>query len=63
MNDQEKLNSQKAQLIEELLAVKTVMEELWLYHPDNPNNKDITVEYKTLQNIQAEVEKELKKLN
>ena len=30
----------------DLLATKTVMEEMWRYHPNNPNKKDITQEYK-----------------
>lgn len=63
MNEQEELNEQKSSLIDDLLATSTVMEELWLYHPDNPNKKDIVAEYETLIRIKEEIEQELEKLN
>ena len=63
MNEQEELNEQKSSLIDDLLATSTVMEELWLYHPDNPNKKDIVAEYETLVRIKEEIEQELEKLN
>lgn len=62
MNEQE-VNEQKSSLIDDLLATSTVMEELWLYHPDNPNKKDIVAEYKTLEKIKEDIEQELEKLN
>ncbi len=62
MTDQEKLDLQKAELINDLLATSTVMEELWNYHPENPNQKDVLEEYKTLLKIQKDIEKELKEL-
>lgn len=62
MNEQE-INEQKSSLIDDLLATSTVMEELWQYHPDNPNRKDIVVEYQTLEKIKEDIEQELEKLN
>jgi hypothetical protein len=62
MTDQEKLDLQKAELINDLLATSTVMEELWNYHPENPNKKDVIKEYQTLLKIQRDIEKELKEL-
>jgi hypothetical protein len=62
MSEQEKLEEQKANLINDLLAVSTVMEEVWNYHPDNPNKKDVISEYQTLLKIQEDIEKELKEL-
>lgn len=62
MSEKEKLEEQKANLINDLLAVSTVMEELWNYHPDNPNKKDVISEYQTLLKIQEDIEKELKEL-
>jgi len=38
---QEKLDNQKSELIDDLLATATVKEEVWRYHPDNPNRKDV----------------------
>lgn len=57
------LQEQKAQLIDDLLATVTVMEELWRYHPDNPNKKDIIEEYNILKKIQSSIEDELKEIS
>jgi hypothetical protein len=62
MSEQEKLEEQKANLINDLLAVSTVMEEVWNYHPDNPDQKDVIKEYQTLLQIQKDIEDELKEL-
>ena len=62
MSEKETLEEQKANLINDLLAVSTVMEELWNYHPDNPNKKDIVAEYNQLLKIQGDIENELASL-
>ena len=62
MTKQEELDLQKVELINDLLATSTVMEELWDYHPENPNKKDVIKEYKTLLKIKNDIEKELKEL-
>ena len=62
MNEQE-LNELKASLIDDLLATTTVMEELWHYHPENPNKKDIVAEYNVLEKIKVDLEQELDKIN
>lgn len=62
LNEEEKLNQQKALLLDDLLAVSTVIEEIWNYHPDNPNKKDVVSEYQTLLKIQKDIEIELKGL-
>lgn len=62
MSEQEKLEEQKANLINDLLAVSTVMEEVWNYHPDNPDQKDVIKEYQTLLQIQKDIEAELEEL-
>jgi hypothetical protein len=62
MTKQEELDLQKAELINDLVATSTVMEELWNYHPENPNKKDVIEEYKTLLKIQKDIEKELQEL-
>lgn len=54
---------QRAELINDLIAVNTVMEELWNYHPDNPDKKDVVTEYNTLQNIQKDIEKEIEEIS
>tara|TARA_R110000772_G_C12962160_1_gene403551 strand:+ start:111 stop:320 length:210 start_codon:yes stop_codon:yes gene_type:complete len=49
----------KRELINDLVAIGTVMEELWNYHPENPKKKDIVGEYTQLQKIQGDIENEL----
>ena len=55
----EKQQQQKAELINELIATITVMEEIYKYHPDNDNRVDIVKEYENLIIIKDEVESEL----
>ena len=62
MDKQEK-EYKKSELISDLLATQTVMEEMRRYHPENPNKKDIVEEYKTLVQICTDIEKELSDLD
>jgi len=59
---EETLEEQKANLINDLIAVSTVMDELWNYHPDNPEKKDVIEEFNTLKNIQKDIEQEIAEL-
>ena len=63
MTKQEELDQQKAELINDLLAVSTVLDELWNYHPDNTQQKDVISEYNQLLKIQGDIENELKELD
>ena len=49
----------KSELINDLVATSTVMDEMWRYHPENPNKKDIIKEYNILKQIQKDIESEL----
>jgi hypothetical protein len=62
MTKQEELDQQKSELINDLLATSTVMDEVWRYHPDNPSKKDILKEYNILKQIQKDIESELAEL-
>ena len=53
----------KTELINDLISVTTVKEEIWKYHPDNPDQKDIIAEYNQLLKIQEDIENELKALD
>jgi len=55
-------NNRKSDLIQDLMATGTVMDELWNYHPENPNKKDIINEYNVLKAIQKQIEDELAEL-
>ena len=39
-----------------------VKEEVWRYHPDNPNRKDVVKEYDVLCQIERDLELELEEL-
>jgi hypothetical protein len=54
------LEQKKADLINDLIACATVMEEIWKYHPENPSKVDIVTEYKVLENMKTQIELELK---
>ena len=38
------------------------MEEVWNYHPDNPNKKDPVTQYEKLKQIKSDVEREIDEL-
>lgn len=63
LTEQEQLDNQKSELIDDLLATATVKEELWRYHPDNPNRKDVVKEYDILTQIEKDLELELAELS
>jgi hypothetical protein len=54
--------SQKNNLMGDILAVNTVIEEVWNYHPSNPNKADIEEEYEKLLEIKSDLQKELVEL-
>jgi hypothetical protein len=60
---QKEKDHQKSELISDLLATTTVLEEIWNYHPDNPDKKDVIKEYNILKQIQSDIEKELAELD
>lgn len=62
MSKLDELNNKKSELVADLIATATVMEEIWNYHPDNPNKKDPVTEYETLKQIKSNVEVELDEL-
>jgi len=54
--------NEKTDLINDLIAVSTVMEEIWRYHPDNPKQKDVISEYNQLLKIKGDIENEIAEL-
>jgi len=54
--------SPKNDLMEDILAVNTVIEEVWNYHPSNPNKADIEEEYDKRLEIKSDLQKELVEL-
>ena len=60
--EQSEINYLKTELVNDLIATTTVMEELWRYHPENPNKKDVVSEYEILKRVQLGIEKEIREL-
>ena len=56
------LEEKKVELINDLAATATVMDELWRYHPDNPKKVNIVKEYNSLKKMQSDIEEEIKDL-
>ena len=63
MSKKVELEEVRAELINDLVATATVMEELWNYHPDNPNKKDVVQEYDVLKKIQKDIDQEIAELD
>jgi|TARA_B100000780_G_scaffold224634_1_gene163751 hypothetical protein len=60
--EQSEINYLKTELINDLVATTTVIEEIWRYHPDNLKKKDVVKEYNILKQIAKDIEIELEKL-
>ena len=43
------MNSEKSQLINDLIEVEDRIDELWEYHPENPNAIDVVDMFNELQ--------------
>ena len=56
------LEEQKVELINDLISVTSVMEDLWRFHPENPNQEDVVAEYTQLQKIEGDITDEIKAL-
>ena len=59
----EEQQNAKVELVNDLVAITTVMGELWSYHPENPNKKDIVGEYNQLLKIKGDIENEIAELD
>ena len=42
------VQKQRTQMIDELMSISTVMDELFRYHPDNPNTVDVVQEFQKM---------------
>ena len=58
----ELLEEKKINLVNDLIAAKTVTEEVWKYHPDNPNKHDVVEEYNQLKQIINDIEEEIEEV-
>jgi len=59
----EDVDNKKSELVNDLMATITIMEDYWRFHPDNKNAQDVKVEYTKLQEMKKEIEGELAELD
>jgi len=50
---------EQMQLLDELMSVIQIMDELYRYHPENPNQIDVASEFKRLAERKVEIEAKL----
>ncbi len=50
---------EQMQLLDELMSVIQIMDELYRYHPENPNQVDVASEFKRLAERKVEIEEKL----
>jgi len=50
---------EQMQLLDELMSVIQIMDELYRYHPENPNQIDVASEFKRLAERKVEIEEKL----
>ena len=50
---------ERVKLIDELMTVVQVMDEMYQYHPENPNQVDVVSEFKALAERKVQIEAEL----
>ena len=50
---------ERVKLMDELMTVVQVMDEMYQYHPENPNQVDVVSEFKALAERKVQIEAEL----
>ncbi len=57
------VNDPKIEKINELILLTKVAEELWSYHPTNPNKIDVEKQYYTVQGKITKLQEEISQLD
>lgn len=63
MSDNIKKPDPKIEAINDLMAVSTIMEDYWRFHPANPQQENVVEEYAKLEAIKAKIEEDINKLD
>ncbi len=63
MSENTNKSDPKVEKVNDLVAVITIMEDYWRFHPANPNKEDVVKEYDQLSAIKESLEKEIEKLD
>lgn len=61
--EQERIDDEKSELLQDLMAAEKVMEELWRYHKNNPERIILEDEYSKLEKMRSDIEEELENLS
>lgn len=61
--EQAELDNQKSELINDLMAVVTIMEDYFRFHPANPKQENVVEEYRKLEVVKEKIELDLKQLD
>ena len=61
--EQERIDEEKSELLQDLIAAEKVMEELWRYHKNNPERIILEDEYSKLEKMRSDIEEELENLS
>ena len=56
------MTNEKAELINTLIELEERIDELWEYHPENPNRIDVEDEFQELQKVVLLIQTELDEL-
>jgi len=56
------MTNEKAELINTLIDIEERIDELWDYHPDNPNQIDVVENFESLQKIAILLQAQLDEL-
>ena len=56
------MTTEKAALVNTLIEVEDRIDELWEYHPENPNGIDVVDEFEKLQKLALVLQTQLEEL-
>lgn len=56
------MTTEKAELVNTLIEVEDRIDELWEYHPENPNGIDVVDEFEKLQKLALVLQTQLEEL-
>jgi len=53
----------KSELIDDLMAVSTIMDDYWRFHPANPKQENVVEEFRKLEAVKEKIELDLKEID
>jgi len=59
---QEEKEKLRSELVNEAIFLSDIQDQLWRYHPDNPQKVDIVWEYEQCEAQMVEIENKIKEL-